>query len=312
MSRSASVRVSLSSSAIAIALGLGLTGCASSAPAADPAATASAASTHTVTHARGETDVPDDPQRVVVLEPVQLDTAVALDVVPVGAAVLNEAAGVPAYLGEAAADIETVGTVAEPSVERIAALEPDIIIGTESRHSALYDQLSDIAPTVFMASQADPWQDNVALVAEALGDPDGAVELLDAYQDRCDEIAAEYATEGSTAQLIRPRDGVLTLYGPASFAGSTLECAGFSTPERDWEDISLDISPENVLDAQADLVLVTTTDVEDETTLPQAIVDNADAFPDLHLVDQSFWITGVGPLGGMTVLDDIERILSER
>ncbi|WOF24068.1 iron-siderophore ABC transporter substrate-binding protein [Microbacterium betulae] len=308
MPRSISIRMSVSASTIAVALGLA--GCAS--PAADPAETPSGASTHSVVHARGETEVPDDPQRVVVLEPVQLDTAVALDVIPVGAAVLNETAGVPAYLGDAAADIETVGTVAEPSVERIAALQPDVIIGTESRHSGLYDQLSDIAPTVFMATQTDPWQDNVALVAEALGDPDGATELLDAYRERCDEIAAEYATAGSTAQLIRPRDGVLTLYGPASFAGSTLECAGFSTPEHDWEDISLDVSPENVLDAQADLVLVTTTDVDDETTMPAAIVDNAASFPDVHLVDQSFWITGVGPLGGMTVLDDLERILSER
>lgn len=270
------------------------------------------AETRTVEHARGETEVPADPGRIVVLEPVQLDTAVALGEAPVGAAVLDESAGAPDYLGEPAEDVTTVGTVPDPDVERIAALEPDIILGTETRHAALYDQLDDVAPTVFMESQADPWQENVELIAEALGDPEGAETLLDEYRRRCDEVAEKHDTAGRTAQLIRPRDSRLTLYGPVSFAGSTLECAGFTTPEHDWEDISLDISPENVRDAEADLALVTTTDVDDPSTMPDAVTQNEDVFGEVHLVDRSFWITGVGPLGGQTVLDDLDRILSEQ
>lgn len=265
---------------------------------------------HLVEHARGETKVPEAPERVVVLEPVQLDTSVALDVVPVGAAVLDESAGAPAYLGEEAESVKTVGTVPEPNVEKIAALKPDLILGTESRHSALYKQLSDIAPTVFMASQADPWQDNVKTVADALGKEKDATKLLDDYRERCDEVAKKHRTKGQTAQLIRPRDGVLTLYGPKSFAGSTLECAGFTTPEHDWEDISLDISPERAREAEADLVLVTASDVKDPDAVPKAVRGNKKAFPDPHTVDRSFWITGVGPLGGQTVLDDLDRILT--
>lgn len=288
---------------------LGLSACSSSS-ASTPSDTATSA-THVMEHAHGETSIPDAPKRVVVLEPVQLDTTVALGITPVGTAVLNETAGVPAYLGEQAADIPAVGTVAEPNVQLIAAAKPDLIIGTESRHSALYDQLSEIAPTVFMATQTDPWRDNVQFVAEALGDPDGADELLDAYDARCAEIAKEHDTAGKTAQLIRPRDGVLTLYGPTSFAGSTLECAGFTTPEHAWEDISLDLSPERVLEAKADQVFVTSVDPDDSSTLPASLTANTDAFPELHLVDQSFWITGVGPLGGMAVLDDLDRLLSD-
>ena len=300
--------------ALPVVVAFALTGCtatpSSSSGASETPSTADTG-THLVEHARGETEVPNDVQRVVVLEPVQLDTTVALGVIPVGAAVLNEAAGVPAYLGDAAAGIATVGTVPEPSIEKIAALKPDLILGTESRHSALYDQLSSIAPTVFMATQTDPWTDNVALVARALGDEAGADKLLAAYDDRCAEIAETYDTAGMTAQFVRPRDGILTLYGPTSFAGSTLECAGLTIPERDWEEsISVDISPERVLEAQADLVLVSATDVTDETLVPDSIRTNAASFPGLTVVDQSFWITGVGPLGGMTVLDDIDRILA--
>lgn len=303
-------RRSLAVIALAASAALGLSACAGGA--AGSSASDSPPSTRSVEHARGTTAVPDTAARVVVLEPVALDTSVALGVVPVGAAVLNESAGVPAYLGAEAAGIQSVGTVTEPSVERIAALTPDLIIGTESRHSALYDQLSAIAPTVFLASQADPWKDNVALVASALGRSDEGTARLQDYQDRCDEIAAEFDVAGSTAQLIRPRDGLLTLYGPDSFAGSTLECAGFTTPERDWEQsISVDLSPERVLEATADHVFVTTTDVDDPTTVPESITANAGAFPEVHLVDQSYWITGVGPLGRLAVLDDIEDVLRD-
>ncbi|KOS54877.1 ABC transporter substrate-binding protein [Rhodococcus rhodochrous] len=264
----------------------------------------------TVEHARGITQVPADPQRVVVLEPVHLDTAVALDVVPVGAAVLSEATGVPAYLGDKADGVEVVGTVPEPNVEEIASLQPDLIIGTETRHAALYERFAAIAPTVYMASQADPWQDNVRLVATALNKTERAESLLDDYRARCEQVATEHGTEGRTAQLIRPRDGILTLYGPSSFAGSTLECAGFTIPPRDWENsISIDLSPERAAEAQADLVVVTSLNPADPTTMPPALTNNVGSFPDLHLVDMSYWITGVGPLGGMTVLDDIDRIL---
>lgn len=292
---------------------LGLAACAPASTASAPAgASSTAAGTRTVTDARGEVEVPEAPQRVVVLEPVALDTSVALGVVPVGAAVLDETAGVPAYLGAEASAAEVVGTVPEPGVERIAALAPDLIIGTESRHAAIHDQLAAIAPTVFLASQADPWQDNVALVGDALGRADDAAALLGDYRARCDGIAAEHDIAGATAQMIRPRDGLLTLYGPDSFAGSTLECAGFTTPPRDWEgSISVDLSPEKVLEARADQLFVTTTDVDDPSTLPAALTDNAAAFPELHLVDRSYWITGVGPLGGQRVLDDIEDVLRD-
>lgn len=292
----------------AAAAALALTACSSDGDGNDAAD--QTAAVRTVEHAHGTTEVPDDPQRVVVLEPVQLDTSIALGVVPVGAAVLSEATGVPAYLGEQGSSVALTGTVAAPNVEKIAALQPDLIIGTETRHADLYDQLAAIAPTVYMASQADPWQDNVHFVADALGKGSEAQSLLDDYTARCEEVAAEHGTEGKTAQLIRPRDDVLTLYGPTSFAGSTLECAGFTIPPRDWQNsISVDLSPELVGEARADLTLATSAKPDDLSTIPPVLTDPA-LFPNMHVVDMSYWITGVGPLGGMTVLDDLDSILT--
>lgn len=290
------------------ALVLALSGCSSQGTEATPEPAAES-STHPVEHARGTTEVPNDPQRVVVLEPVELDTAVALGVTPVGAAVASNVAGIPEYLG--VEGVEPVGTVPEPDLEAIAALEPDLILGTDSRHSKFYDQLESIAPTVFMETQADPWQENMLLIGEALNQQEESQRLVDGFNERCEEIRDEYDVEGKTANLIRPRDETtLSLYGPTSFAGGALECVGLSIPEQDWEDgLQADISPENVREAEADYVFVTTEDVDDESTVPAAISENISQFPSLTLVDTSYWVSGVGPLGGEEVLDDIEEFL---
>ncbi|AMY54065.1 iron ABC transporter substrate-binding protein [Rhodococcus sp. 05-2254-5] len=292
----------------ALAVAAGATACSS----ADTADGSAGEATRTVETVRGSIDVPDNPLRVVTLEPVELDTTVALGIVPVGTAVLSETAGVPTYLGTEAAGIATVGTVAEPTIEDIAAAQPDLILGTETRHAQYYDQLSAIAPTVFIASQSDPWRDSVRFVGRVLGKEAKAEELLTAYDDRCAEIAEKHDTAGKTAQLIRPRSGELTLYGPSSFAGSTLECAGFTTPPRpEWADeISVDLSPELAAQAAADLIVVTADNPSDPAAIPSSITANAAALPNPHAVDLSYWITGVGPMGGQTVLDDIDRILS--
>jgi len=288
-------------------LALVLSGCASGA-ASTPDSTDTA--THEVAHARGTTTVTDAPQRVVTLEPLELDTAVAVGITPVGAAVANMVKGVPSYLG--VEGVTPVGTVSEPDLEAIASLEPDLILGTESRHSALYDQLSAIAPTVFIATQADPWRDNAALIGEALGREDEVKKAVDAVDTRCGEITAAHQLAGKTAEMIRPRDETtLSLYGPVSFAGSLLECVGYTIPDHAWEDgLQTDISPENIASATADAVFVTTADVADRSTIPAAIAQNTAAFPVVTLVDTSTWVAGVGPKGAQSVLDDIETFLT--
>ncbi|MGC4075066.1 MAG: ABC transporter substrate-binding protein [Nibricoccus sp.] len=57
--------------------------------------------------------------------------------------------GLPAYLGDATAQVQLVGQTTEPNLEQIAAMRPDLILGAKVRHEAIYDQLSAIAPTVF-------------------------------------------------------------------------------------------------------------------------------------------------------------------
>ncbi|MFB4353400.1 iron-siderophore ABC transporter substrate-binding protein [Microbacterium sp. LS_15] len=302
--RSALPLLALSTSAILL-----LGGCAAG---AESPATDDAGDVHEVTHARGTTEVPTEVERVVTLEPLELDTAVAVGITPVGAAVASNVASTPSYLG--VDGVDAVGTVPEPDLEAIAALKPDLILGTEARHSALYEQLSAIAPTVFIETQADPWRDNALLIGEALNKEDEVADLLADVDQRCADLSDQYDVDGQTVQLIRPRDETtLSLYGPISFAGSLLECVGYTIPEQDWADgLQADISPENILDATADEVFVTTADVDDQSTIPAAVTQNASAFPSVTLVHTSYWVAGVGPKGAHAVLDDIEKHLEAK
>ncbi|SDR05013.1 iron complex transport system substrate-binding protein [Tsukamurella pulmonis] len=267
--------------------------------------------TRSVTHARGTTQVVQHPQRVVTLEPLELDTAVALGITPVGAAVASNVTTMPAYLG--VDGVDAVGTVPEPNIEKIAALKPDLILGTEARHAALYERLSKVAPTVYIKTQADPWQDNARAIGDALNRRADVDQLLAEYNARCAAIKAEFSLAGKTAQFIRPRSSQLSLYGPTSFAGSALQCVGFTIPPRDWADgIQADISLENLSTAQADYVFVPSQKPGDASSIPVEIRDNRAWFPRVSVVDTAYWVSGVGPKGGGMVLDDIERILREQ
>ncbi|EOA66215.1 hypothetical protein J433_00695 [Corynebacterium glutamicum MT] len=301
-----SSRRKLSSALIVLlAAALPLTACSSS----SEEQTSTSSATREFTDVHGTTEVPENPQRVVVLEPLELDTAIALGITPVGAAVANNVTGIPAYLG--VDGIEPVGIVSEPNIEAIAALEPDLILGTDSRHAEIYDRLESIAPTVFMTTHVDPWKDNVVFIGDALGKKQESEDLIQGFNDKCEEIKSEHDVEGKTVNMIRPRDEqTMSLYGPTSFAGSSLECAGLTIPDQEWKDgLQADIAPENFMLATADYVFVTATDVTDENELPEVIRENREQFPSLTLVDTSYWVSGVGPLGGSKVLEDIDAFL---
>ncbi|MCG8352286.1 MAG: iron-siderophore ABC transporter substrate-binding protein, partial [Chloroflexales bacterium] len=150
---------------------------------------AAGAETRTIRHAMGETEVQDSPQRVVVLDTGELDSVLALGITPVGAVTAIAKDGVfPNYLQDRIANIELVGTTQEPNLEKIAALQPDLILSSKLRHEEIYDELSQIAPTVFSEAVGVVWKENLLLNAEALGKKAEAEQLLADYQARLEAL----------------------------------------------------------------------------------------------------------------------------
>jgi len=92
--------------------------------------------------------LPPHPQRIVALEFILAESLASLGVTPVG---MVDPARYRAWVGydnARFAHVPDVGTRQQPSLEAIARLKPDLIVGLSFRHAALFDALQRIAPTV--------------------------------------------------------------------------------------------------------------------------------------------------------------------
>lgn len=153
----------------------------------------------TVPTAFGDVEIEDEPVRVVALGWGDAETALALGVQPVGAsdwlAFGGEGVGPwsEGLYDEAPELIETL----EPSLEAIAALEPDLILDTKSDGTQdRYDLLSQIAPTVGQPEGVEAyqttWDQQLELVGRALGRTDRADELEAEVSQAFEDAAREH------------------------------------------------------------------------------------------------------------------------
>lgn len=254
---------------------LGLAACQSSAAEAPAASeTASdAAFPLTIEHAMGETTIEDRPVRVVALDPSYVDATLLLGAELVGYAEYRQDPENPfsPYLGdvsEETADAVNVGTIAEPDLEKILELEPDLIISAKVRQEALYPQLAKIAPTVFSESTGPTWKENVVLLGTALGKQDEAEAAVAAYEERAAAVGAEILAEhpGTTYSLVRfAGEDTARLYSSDSFIGEIMADLGLPRPEGapdTTESIFVPLSAEQILQADAGVVLVSTWEPE--------------------------------------------------
>lgn len=166
----------------------------------------------TVSHAYGETEIPEAPQRVATVSWVNADVSLALGVVPVGmpsnAFGANDAGSTEWF----DAELEEVGgqmpeTYSETdgiNTEAIAAVEPDLILGAYSGMTPQeYETLSQIAPTIAMPEGDAPfgtaWQDSTRLIGDALGMSARAEEIITDVEGQIEQIAADNpALEGTS------------------------------------------------------------------------------------------------------------------
>lgn len=179
----------------------GLAGCSSAGtPAESPGETGQEQGFHvTVPTPYGDVELTERPERIVVLSLDYLEATLALGLTPVGAPT-----GVP--LGDWVTDrIDTTDTelfaFSSPSngevpVETIAALDPDLILGSVyAVTQENFDQLSKIAPTLTRADDADEtvagaWEDITRQVGAATGTSDKADQVIAEVHQKITEAKA--------------------------------------------------------------------------------------------------------------------------
>ncbi|MEM7288017.1 MAG: ABC transporter substrate-binding protein [Actinomycetota bacterium] len=292
-------------------------------PTPEPAVDETPVFPRTITDALGEVEIPDAPMRVVALDQSLLDVAFVLGLEVIGYTTFSDPDGpLPEIYadvaGELAPDAIWMGDLFAPNLELIAQAEPDIILTAAVRHEAIADQLSQIAPTVMSESAGAGFKDSLRLAAEATGREQVAEAALAAYEERAASIGDAIRAERGdpTISVVRFVD-VIRLYQPISFSGVVLSDVGLSRPasQQNTDDFITVISPEEIQQADADVLVYATFDNEEV----EAVVTEFIAGPlwgalgavqagEVHAVADQRWMSGVGLFGAQAILDDLETI----
>ncbi|MFJ9771119.1 ABC transporter substrate-binding protein [Kitasatospora sp. NPDC101157] len=273
-----------------------------------------------VKHAAGTAQIKSQPKRVVVLDSGELDDVTLLGITPVGAVSphMKTEGGFPNYLKDKIKDTKDVGPMNEPNLELIASLKPDLILSSKVRHAKVYDQLNAIAPTVLAETTGFPWKENLALYAQALGKEDEAKKALADYEERAhklgEEIKAKYAGKMPTASVVRFVAGPTRLYAKASYSGVVLKDVGLARPaSQDVDKNIVEVSAEQISQADADLVFVTTAD--DPSKTKESEVQQTPVWQGLNAVKENkvftvpdeTWMSGIGVQAADAMLVDIAK-----
>lgn len=276
-----------------------------------------ASEVRTVEHAMGETEIRGTPERVVVLDTGELDSAITLGVTPIGAVEAVEGMGLPEYLGDAAEGVENVGTIEQPNLERIATLEPDLILSSKLRHENIYNQLSAIAPTVFTQTTGVTWKENFDKHAEALGKQEEAEQVKREYAERTAEFRDNLVENPPEVSVVRFIAGDTRIYQKESFIGTVLEDAGLPRPEaQDVDEFAiLEASKEAIPDMGGDVIFTTVYGSEEDTAKEEVTSDplwqQLEAVEEgrVYEVSDDLWMLGIGYTAANGVLDDLERYI---
>ncbi|WP_153125911.1 ABC transporter substrate-binding protein [Peribacillus tepidiphilus] len=274
---------------------------------------------YTVEHAMGTTEIPKTPEKVVILTNEGTEALLALGVKPVGA--VQSWTGKPWYdhIKTDMEGVEVVGTESEVTLEAIAALQPDLIIGNKMRQEKLYDQLNEIAPTVFSETLRGDWKENFALYAKAVNKEEKGKEVLAQYDERVNKIKETLGDKvNQKVSIVRFMAGDVRIYHKDSFSGVVLDQLGFARPEgQDVMDFAeKNVTKERIPAMDGDVLFYFTYEdgAGEATALEKEWLEDP-LFKNLSVakagkvykVDDAIWNTAGGVIAANKMLDDIEK-----
>ncbi|NRQ33305.1 iron-siderophore ABC transporter substrate-binding protein [Nonomuraea sp. NN258] len=288
-----------------------------------PAATGGEAPFRTIKHAMGETRIPTQPKRIVALDQSFVDAVLTLETEVVGYTTYRAIDDkLPDYLGTVLStygkNATAVGTLEAPSLEKVQALKPDLIVSAKVRHEALYEKLSKIAPTVFSETTGAIWKDNLRLMGQALGKEQLADTKIKAFEERAGKIGASIkAKDGElpTISVVRfAGEPTTRLYVENSYSGVVLKDVGFPRPAGQPTKegaIAVDVSQERISELDADHIFVATYPDPSSDGPKEKFVGNP-LWGKLkgvkHEVSDLTWMSAVGIQGAHSMLDDVAKL----
>ena len=208
------------------------------------------ASAVTVKDAKGEFTLDKTPSRVVALEYSFVDALAQVGVSPVGVADDNNVDRILPQVREKIAAWQSVGTRSQPSLEVIASLKPDLIIADPSRHTAVFEELKKIAPTVMFDSRHESYQENLE-TAQKIGDLVGKSSAMKAkineHNDYIANIAKNLGVQGKKASFGTSREDKFNIQNDNGYVGSFLTTLGFAPTKLNSDQAFVEINLEQLV-----------------------------------------------------------------
>lgn len=282
---------------------------------------ASTSDTVTVTDVKGEVKIPADPNRIVDLSG-NSDILSILGYKVIGTANSDayDYTKLPSYLESALSGAKILGYSMQDTmdVESIMDLHPDLIV-ISTVQEKMYNQLSEIAPTVVVESNSLNWKEQLKSIAKIFNKEEVADEWIANYDAKAkeagDAIKEKYGVNTTYLSFLAS-GGQFFVFDGAGFGSVLYQDMGLAKPEGmpKQTDISLPVvTYEGLASIKADYIFVMGTKEDLAQLESNPIWKSLPAVKEGHVVELSaspYFNQGYSPTGRELLLSEIGEMLN--
>lgn len=275
-----------------------------------------------VTDVKGEVEIPENPKKIVDLSG-NSDILSILGYKVAGTANSDayDYTKFPTYLEDTLEGAQILGYSMQDAmdVEAIMNLEPDLIV-ISTVQEKMYDQLSEIAPTVMIQLEALNWKEDVKALAKVFNREDVANTWLENYDKKANEagdtIKKEFGDDTSYLSFLAS-GGQFYIFDGAGFGSVLYEDMSLSKPVGmpEQTDISLPVvTYEGLAKIEADYIFLIGTDEDVKLLEENAIWNGLPAVKEgkvVKLAASPYFVQGYSSIGRDILLDEIVEMLNE-
>lgn len=288
-------------------------------PLAQPAASVQvAAKTRVFKTELGKLVIKGTPKRIVTLSMAGTDAVVTLGLKPVGYTISNSGT-VPTYLRNKLKGVPSVGALSAPSLERIAALKPDLIIIDHEFefHKAMIPQLKKIAPVAgFRANSYKEAMNQLLVLGDILGRKAKAKSFVNQFYKELKSQQAKLKDKNlRVLGFFVNKDGI-NVWQDNSFSGSIFTAlkADYAFKEKgdEYSDFKT-VSLERILEIDPDVLFAYTDPGKNDLKKVKAnpIWSQLKAVKKKRVVEvnRDLWSRSRGPLAAKLIVKEAASIL---
>jgi iron complex transport system substrate-binding protein len=276
--------------------------------------------TLTIEHELGTTEVTKNPETVVVFDFGALETLDKLGVKVAGVAQDN----LPSYLSKYESDeYVNIGSLKEPDFETIYGMDPDVIL-ISGRQSAVYEDLKEIAPTIYVGldttNYMESFKKNVNTLAKIFSKESEAEQELVAINESIDALHEKASESDGKGLILLTNGGKISAYGAGSRFGILHDVFGVKTADENIEASThgMKVTFEYVVEKNPDYLFVIDRDSAigngeaAKKVIENALVEKTNAYKNDQIVylDPEVWyLSGGGLMSVPKMVDEISSAI---